>query len=127
MLKAAVVQVLVSSKVAANVDVHFDLGVSAVRQSVYVWPLMCDIVWEQRALVEVSSLVDVFVRRRVELDHYCAIHLRSCDIHRRRIDIIQCRHPCTGVALWRTRPRSVNLEHVLLVGIIGAIVHMLLQ
>lgn len=62
MLKAAVVQVLVASEVAADVDVHFDLGVSAVCQSVYVWPLMCDIVWEQRALVEVSSLVDVFVR-----------------------------------------------------------------
>lgn len=64
MLKTVVVQVLVSSKVATNVDVHFDLGVSAVRQSVHVWPLMCliNIVWEQCALVEVSSLVDVFVR-----------------------------------------------------------------
>ena len=46
MLKAVVVQVLVGSKVAANVDVHFDLGVSAVCQSVHVWPLMCNIVWE---------------------------------------------------------------------------------
>ena len=64
MLKAAVMQVLVSSKVAANVDVHFDLGISTVRQSVDGWPLMCliNIVWEQCALVEVSSLVDVFVR-----------------------------------------------------------------
>ena len=62
MLKAVVVQVLVNSKVAANNDVHFDFGVSAVCQSIYVWPLMCNIVWEQCALVEVSSLVDVFVR-----------------------------------------------------------------
>ena len=45
MLKAAVVQVLIASKVAANVDVHFDLWVSAVGQSVHVWPLMCNIVW----------------------------------------------------------------------------------
>ena len=46
MLKAAVVQVLVAFKVAADVDVHFDLGVSAVCQSAHVWPLMCDIIWE---------------------------------------------------------------------------------
>lgn len=35
-LKAAVVQVLVASKVAANIDVHFDLRVSAVCQRVHV-------------------------------------------------------------------------------------------
>ena len=62
MLKAAVLHVVivdtVVSEVPANVDIHFHLWVTAVRQRVHMWSWVRHVVRQQRAFVEISSLID---------------------------------------------------------------------
>ena len=89
----------IASKVTANVQIHFHLRISTVCQSVHMRPWMWNVVRKESTLVEVSSLIDTLLCRRIELDHHRAVHLRPRHIHRRGIDVIQSCHASRCVTL----------------------------
>ena len=102
-LKTIVLHIVIieatASKVTANVQIHFHLRISTVCQSVHMRPWMWNVVRKESTLVEVSSLIDTLLCRRIELDHHRAVHLRPRHIHRRGIDVIQSCHASRCVTL----------------------------
>ena len=102
--------------VIVKVHIHLHGGVSTIINSIHVLiRMMRHVIWQQSALVQVSSLIYVFLSAGVELDHHGTVHLGSGDIHGSSVDVVESHDSCLGVALGRLRIIIViHLEHVLI-------------
>lgn len=101
-----------------HVYVHLHLRVARVPHQVVV-VRGNHVVWQQRALVEITSLVHRLLCRGVEFNHHGRVHLGPVRVHGHYVHVVQRRH--AGLI----GPLSIYLQHVL--RILRVIVHVLVD